>query len=85
MFTKTTKIIINKSTTTSCTQKQNKNEPAQQHNNRVCLCRDESQQKHVSASAIVALKHRIAQLSVPMERNFLALGAHQMVDYVAEI
>ena len=55
----------------------------QQHHHRLRLGRDEAQHKDVLVAAVVALKHRLPQRALPVQRHLLALGSHQVVDNVA--
>ena len=55
---------------------------AQQHDDTLRLRRNETQQKHVAAAAIVALENGLTERTVGMELHLLMLGAHQMRDNV---
>lgn len=57
--------------------------PAEEHDDRVCLCGDETQQKGIAAATVVAFEDRVAQRPVRMQRDLLVLRPHKMVDNVA--
>ena len=54
----------------------------EQDDDRVRLGGNETQQKHVATSAVVAFKDRFSQWTIFVQRDFLVLGAYEMVDDV---
>lgn len=54
----------------------------EQHNDRVRLCGDETEQEDILGAAIIALECRIAERRGGMQLDFLVAGADQMVDDV---
>ncbi len=58
--------------------------PAQKHHNRVGFSRDEPEQEHITAAAVIALQNRLSQRPVLMQRHLLTFGPHQVVHDMTE-
>ena len=67
-----------------CCQKQHDTLPAQQHDHRVRLGRDESQQEDVATATVVTLQNRLPQRTILMQGHLLGLGSDQVVHNVAD-